>query len=87
VACEYLGVFLGFGLAAPHLREIGEVSWGKPLAVSILSCALMGVGLAYFPRLYWLVLGPVVYGISLYFLGGLDPEDRENLKSIFSRKT
>ena len=82
VFCEYAGVLLGFYLAAPYLKKMGKVPWQKPLTASTLACGIMGLGLFYFPHLYWLLLGPIVYAIGLHFLGGLDGEDRANLRSI-----
>jgi O-antigen/teichoic acid export membrane protein len=83
VICEYLGVILGFALAAPYLKQMGKVSWVRPLAASLAACLVMGWGLYYSPHLYWLALGPVVYGIGIYLFRGLDEEDLASLKSAF----
>ncbi len=82
VICEYLGVFAGFLLAAPYLKHMGKVSWGRPLTASLASCLIMGIGLYYAPHLYWLVLGPIVYAIGLVAFRALDSEDWASLKSI-----
>ena len=81
VLCEYIGVAVGFMLAAPYLGGAGKVRWVRPVAASLAAGVLMGLGVAYSPHLYWLILGPAVYGISLYLLGGIDPEDMAVLKS------
>jgi O-antigen/teichoic acid export membrane protein len=83
VICEYLGVFSGFLLAAPYLEKMGEVIWFRPLAASLAAAGLMGVGIYFDPRLYWLGLGPVVYAAALFLFRGLEAEDLAGLKSVF----
>jgi O-antigen/teichoic acid export membrane protein len=81
VACEFLGIALGFWLASPYL---GEMPWAKlfhPFVAALAASILMGLGIHLDPRLYWLALGPVVYGIGIYLFRGLDPEDWASLRS------
>lgn len=82
VLCEYLGVVSGFLLTWPYLRQMGKVAWQRPFLASVAAAGLMGLGLYYSPHLYWLILGPAVYGISLYLFGGIGPEERSVLKSL-----
>ena len=82
VLCEYIGIVMGFVLAAPYLGKAGKVSWARPLAGSLAAAGLMGLGVYLSPHLYWLALGPVVYVVGLVLFGGLDPEDWMRLKSI-----
>ncbi|HVM32468.1 MAG TPA: flippase [bacterium] len=82
VGCEYLGVVLGFTLAAPYLRRLGKTAWIRSLAAPAISAGIMGLGLWAWPGLQWLVLGPVVYGAGLWLLGALDAEDWKRLKSV-----
>jgi O-antigen/teichoic acid export membrane protein len=82
VICEYAGVFIGFGLAAPYLKQMGKVSWVRPIAASLAASLALGLGLYYSPSLYWLAFGPIVYGLCLYLFKGLEPEDWVSLKSI-----
>ena len=83
VICEYLGVFSGFFLAAPYLGKMGRIIWFRPLAASLTAAGLMGVGIYFDPRLYWLGLGPVIYAVALYLFRGLEAEDLAGLKSVF----
>ena len=86
VLCEYSGVGVGFALAAPHLRGFGKFPWFRPLASALVSAGLMGIGLHFWPGLYWLVLGPLVYGMVLWAAGGLNRDDLAGLRSILRMK-
>ncbi len=86
VISDYAGVFTGFVLAAPYLGKIGKVSWVWPLIASLLAVFLMGLGLHYSPHLYWLVLGPLVYGLGLYLFKALNEEDWAGLRGIGGMK-
>jgi O-antigen/teichoic acid export membrane protein len=57
----------------------------RGVAASFLASAVMGVGLYWDPRLYWLALGPLVYGSLLYLLGGIDRDDMVSLRSILKK--
>jgi O-antigen/teichoic acid export membrane protein len=87
VLCEFFGIGLGFYLSAPYLKGLPWARLARPALASVGASALMGVCVWTDPRLYWLVLGPLVYGLGLWALRGLDPEDWDNLHSIFRRKT
>ena len=82
VLCEYIGIVIGFILAAPYLGKAGKISWLRPLTASLAAAAIMGLGVFLSPSLYWLLVGPVVYAVGLIVFGGLDPEDWAGLKSI-----
>ncbi|HJT24588.1 MAG TPA: hypothetical protein VJ873_08420, partial [bacterium] len=56
--------------------------WIRPVGASLAAGGIMGLGVAFSPHLYWLILGPAVYGISLYLLGGIGPEDMAVFKSV-----
>jgi hypothetical protein len=58
---------------------------GRGLAAAALASTVMGLGIHFDPRLYWLVLGPVVYGALLWLLGGLNAEDKASLLSVLKR--
>jgi hypothetical protein len=77
---------LGFCLAAPYLKGLPWISLIRPLLACIGASALMGVGIWRDPRLYWLALGPVVYGAGIWLFRGLDSEDWTSILSIFRRK-
>jgi O-antigen/teichoic acid export membrane protein len=79
VACEYFGVVTGFMLAGRFLRSGSAAKLGKPLMASVVSCVVMAAGLAFWPGLQWLVLGPLVYGAGLVFLGGIDIEEKDQV--------
>lgn len=85
--CEFFGLALGFGIAAPYLRNLSWTRLFRPLAACLGASALMGFCIQLDPRLYWLALGPVVYGSTFWFLGGLDPEDLANIRSALKRRT
>ena len=82
VFCEYTGVLFGFVLAAPYLKGLGKVSWARPLAASLLASGIMGMAVHWDARLYWLALGPLVYGAGLVLFKGLDGEDWRSLRSV-----
>ncbi len=83
VTCEFFGLALGYWLALPYLRVRDWPSLARPALASILASALMGAGIWFSPHLYWLILGPVVYGIGIFIFRGLNREDWASLKSAF----
>src|SRR6185436_16738144 len=54
----------------------------RGIAAVFLASAVMGAGVYWDPRLYWLALGPLVYGSLLYLLGGIDQNDMASLRSV-----
>jgi O-antigen/teichoic acid export membrane protein len=87
VICEVFGLALGFGLAAPYLKALQWSSLIKPLLACLGASALMGFGIWWDPRLYWLALGPAIYATGLWLLGGLEPEDWKSILLVLRRKT
>lgn len=79
--CEV--VFLGWvlWLVRSHFAfsKFG-VGWG--VFGSILASGVMGMGILWRNGLFWLVLGPLVYGLSLLFFNVLTREDRTSLLSV-----
>ncbi len=86
VLCEAFGLALGFGLAAPYLRKLDWASLIRPFLTCLASCVLMGLAIHQDPRLYWIVLGPLGYGVLMWLLRGLDPEDWNGLLAALRRK-
>ena len=82
VGCEIFGLFLGFGLAAPYLRSFGPAQLLWPTLASLMASLAMGAGIWWDPRLYWLAVGPVIYGLGLWLLRALDADDLRSLRSI-----
>jgi O-antigen/teichoic acid export membrane protein len=86
VSCEAFGLILGFWLAAPYLKKLQWVSLARPFLACIAASAVMGAGIWWDPRLYWIVVGPVVYGAGIWLFRGLEPEDWKNIQSILGKK-
>ena len=77
VPWDRIGVLAGFPLSSGN-------AWGRllhPFVAALAASVLMGLGIHLDPRLYWLALGPVFYGMGIYLFRGLDPEDWAGLKS------
>ncbi len=87
VLCEAFGLILGFGLAAPYLIELKWMSLMKPFLACLGASALMGAGIWLDPRLYWLVLGPFIYGFGIWLFRGLEPEEWSTIRSTLRRKS
>jgi O-antigen/teichoic acid export membrane protein len=87
VFCEFFGIGLGFWMAAPYLPHLQWFSLLRPFLASAAASALMSWGINRDPRLYWLLLGPLVYGAGLWLFKGLEPEEWNSIRSIFGRKT
>jgi len=83
VLCELVGLFWGMGMIWKYLQTSKKIPILRSIFASLTAATLMGACIYFDPRLYWLALGPVVYGISLYLFGGIDEEDKASLKSIF----
>ncbi len=84
--CEILLALL-CGLNTWRFFSPPSRSFYKGMAACLLSSALMGLGIFLDPRIYWLALGPLLYGAGLFLLGGLDQEDMASLKSILRKKS
>ncbi len=86
VGCEVFGLVLGFGLAAPYLKDFQWTSLARPFLAGLGASALMGFGIWRDPNLYWIFLGPLVYAFGLWALRGLEPQDWATLLSALRRK-
>ena len=86
VLCEAVGLVWGMILIGKYLNQSSKTPMLRPVLASLASAGLMGVGLYFDPRLYWLVLGPVVYGLGLYFFRALEPEDWRSLRAVLQPK-
>ena len=86
VACEVFGIALGFWMAAPYLKSFGPAGLLRPTLAAMGASLAMGAGVCWDPRLYWLALGPVVYGLGLWLFRALDQDDWNSLKSILRLK-
>jgi len=84
VACESLSLMAALVLTKRALQGPGA-GFLRGLVAAVLASAVMGLGIHADPRLYWLILGPLVYGGGLLLLGGLDREDRSSLASVLGR--
>jgi O-antigen/teichoic acid export membrane protein len=85
VFCEILGMGLGFGLALPYLKKVPWAALARPLLACLGASGVLALGLWRDPRLYWIFLGPVVYGLGLWLLGGATQGDLRSLRSVFKR--
>jgi Na+-driven multidrug efflux pump len=82
VLCEMVGLVWGMTLIWKYLGKSPEITILRPVLTSLAAAGLMGAGIYFDPRLYWLVLGPVVYGLGLYLLQALEPEDWLSLRAV-----
>ncbi len=85
-ACEVLLAIL-CGWFTRRFFQTPSKSFYRGMAACFLSSTLMGFGIFMDPRLYWLGLGPLVYGLALFLMGGLDSDDWASIRSILGRKT
>jgi hypothetical protein len=69
-------------MIGPYLSKSSDTPVWWPIFASLTAAGLMGAGIYFDPRLYWLVLGPVVYGLGLYLLRALEPEDWQSLRAV-----
>jgi O-antigen/teichoic acid export membrane protein len=85
VLCELAGMVLGLGMTWKDLRadKSGRYLW--TLCAALIAAMIMGWGIERDPRLYWLALGPVVYGLAYWILGGLEREDWQALQGFMGR--
>jgi O-antigen/teichoic acid export membrane protein len=86
VLCEICGVVIGLWFIRKDLRtdSPGRFLWS--LLAALLASFLMGFGVHWDPRLYWLALGPVVYGLSFWLFGGVEKEDWRSFQKIATKQ-
>jgi len=83
--CEV--VFFAWALwLTRHYFRFSGFGFSRSLLAGVLASAVMGLGIHESPGLYWLVLGPLVYGLVLLGAGGLNRDDLTNLKSVLRMK-
>jgi O-antigen/teichoic acid export membrane protein len=85
VFCEVLAILACGWLTFGYFRFSID-GFFRSVFAGFLACALMGIGIHWSPGLYWLGLGPVVFGSSLFLFGGFNHDDLENVRSIFRKK-
>ncbi len=83
--CEL--VFLGWvlGMTRGHF-QILDFGFRRSLLAGVLASVIMGIGIHESPGLYWLALGPFVYGAIIWGAGGLNHDDLASLKSVLRIK-
>ena len=86
LGCTVLESALGIWLIRNYLGGALALTFWRRLGGALLATALMGLGIYFDPRLYWLALGPLVYGTGLFLLGGLEAEDVASLRSVLGMK-
>ena len=79
--CSILEWLLVFFFSNAYLGKALKFFIGRRFGASLLAVLLMGLGVYADPRLYWLGLGPLVYGLGLYFFGGM----MLKIRRVFSR--
>jgi len=85
VLCEFMGIGLGFWLARPYIAYPSDMNFIRPVVGCLLASGLMGTGIWLDPRLYWLVLGPAVYGVGLYLFSALEHEEWNSLFAFLKK--
>jgi O-antigen/teichoic acid export membrane protein len=80
-SCEVILLVSAWWLASGYLSILNPAFY-RAIVSSFLAACIMGVGIYFDPRLYWLALGPLVYGAVLYLTGGIDKDDVASFKSI-----
>jgi O-antigen/teichoic acid export membrane protein len=84
VACEWIALGAGLWAIRSHLGR-GLVGSIRSILCACIAAAVMGLLVHWDPRLYWILLGPLVYVALLFLLPALDPEDRATLRSFLGR--
>jgi len=85
VGCEVLLLLVTVWPARRSFPTPGA-SFYRGLMGAAAAAALMGLAIHWDPRLYWLVLGPVVYAGGLLLFGALDRNDRSSLRFLLGRR-
>ncbi len=83
VLCEWVGLGWGLWLIRRDLQVKMGTSVIRTALTALCASLLMGFCIYWDPKLYWLVLGPVVYGLLLWALRGLDEADKKSIRSVF----
>jgi O-antigen/teichoic acid export membrane protein len=86
VVCEAFGLVLGFYLAAPYFKYFSFKTLLKPFLACLAASALMGFGIWWDTRLYWVALGPLVYAACIWVFRGLEPDEWKSFFSILRRR-
>jgi len=86
VFCEVFGLIMGFTMASTYMKGFQLLPLIRPFVACLGASALMGAGIWCNPRLYWLVLGPMIYAASIYIFRGLEPDEWNSIRSIFRKK-
>jgi O-antigen/teichoic acid export membrane protein len=84
--CEIPAFAVIFWIARDYFGSFGR-GFYRGIAAAIAAAAVMGVAIYFNPRLYWLALGPVVYGGCLWAFRALEPEDWDSLKAIVGKRS
>jgi O-antigen/teichoic acid export membrane protein len=84
-SCEVLAFIACYWLTRRYFQSL---TWGffRGIIAGILSAVIMGTCVSLDPRLYWLALGPIVYGAFFLIFRGFDAEDWMSLKTVFKIK-
>ncbi len=81
VFCEWIGLGWGLWMMREYILGAPKQGFVQSVFVSLAAAGIMGLAINLDPRLYWLVLGPVIYGVGMYLFKGLDRQDMASLWS------
>jgi O-antigen/teichoic acid export membrane protein len=85
VACEGISLLAALALTRSYFNSPGP-DFFRGLIAGVLSAVVLGAGLQYQPGLFWLALGPLVYGGCLWLFKALDRDDWASLRSVLPKK-
>lgn len=83
VTCEWMGLGVGLWTIRKYLGKTSKPGLMRPTLIALGAALVMGLGIHWDARLYWLALGPIIYGALLILFKALDEEDLASLKSVF----
>jgi len=86
VICGILELAAGLWMIRDYFSGILTPTFFRGFGLCLLAAAIMGVGIYLDPRIYWLVLGPVVYSLGLLLFRVLDESDWNSIKAILKIK-